>query len=224
MSKCPYTAAKSTLRPWLEKLTARLAALPVARGFPVPWFVAWLKNGEPEFRAIDPLKYKRAVTKRLCWACGRPLDFNATFVIGPMCAINRVSSEPPSHLECARWSARNCPFLTSRQLERREDETTAAMKSPGGIAIRRNPGVCLLWTTPTWKYFSDGAGGVLIKLGDPVSTAWFAHGRAATRAEVIESVRTGLPALQGPARAQGADAVAELEKMQRQAEQFYPAS
>lgn len=224
MSKCPYTAAKSTLRPWLEKLTARLAKLPVARGFPVPWFVAWLKNGEPEFRAMDPRKYRRAVGKRLCWVCGEPLGFNGTFVIGPMCAINRVSSEPPSHLECARWSARNCPFLTSRQLERREDETTAGMKSPGGIAIRRNPGVTLLWTTPAWHYFSDGAGGVLIKLGDPISTEWFARGRAATRVEVIESVRTGLPALQEPAEAEDPEAVAALEAMKREAEQFYPIS
>lgn len=223
MSKCPYTSAKATLRSWLEPLTDRLAKLPIARGFPVPWFVAWIK-GEPEFRAMDHDKFLKAVRKRLCWVCGQPLDHNATFVIGPMCAINRVSSEPPSHYECARWSARNCPFLTSRQLERREDETTPGMQSVGGMSIKRNPGVTLLWTTPSWKLFSDGRGGVLHKLGDPVATEWFSHGRTATREEVLESVRTGLPALEEPAKAEGPEAVAELEKMKAEAEQFYPAA
>lgn len=217
MKQCPVT----TLRTWLEPLTARLAKLPVFRGFPVPWFVAKVKDGF-EFRAMDGAKHVKAIRKRLCWVCGEPLDFNATFVIGPMCAINRVSSEPPSHYECARWSARNCPFLTMRQLERREDEVTAAMSSPG-IAIRRNPGVALLWTTPTWKPFADGMGGVLIQLGDPISTEWFAKGRTATRAEVLESVRTGLPFLEQSAQDEGAEAIAALETMKKAAEQFYPA-
>jgi hypothetical protein len=35
-----------------------------------------------------------------------------SFVVGPMCGINRNSAEPPSHKECAQWSARNCPFLS----------------------------------------------------------------------------------------------------------------
>lgn len=221
MSKCPFATAKSTLRPWLEKLTDRIAKLPIARGFPVPWFVAWVK-GEPEFRAMDGAKHAKALRKRLCFVCGEPLDFNGTFVIGPMCAINRVSAEPPSHMECARWSARNCPFLTSRQLERREDETTAGFSGIGGMAIKRNPGVTLLWTTPKWNTFSDGQGGILLHLGDPVSTEWFSHGRAATREEVMESVRTGLPILEEAAQQDGSEAVDQLEVMKARAEQFYP--
>ncbi len=215
--KCPVT----TLRSWLEKPTARIAKLPIFRGFPVPWFVARIK-GEPEFRAMDPQKFHRAVSKRLCWCCGQPLDFYATFVIGPMCAINRVSSEPPSHLECAKWSARNCPFLTQRQMERREDELTEGAKPIGGIAISRNPGVALLWTTDAWATFSDGNGGTLIKLGEPKETEWWSHGRTATRAEVDESVRTGLPILEKMAREQGADAMADLEQKKADAQRFYP--
>lgn len=218
MKTCPYTALKS----WLEKPTERIAKLPVDRGFPVPWFVDWIR-GKPEFRAMAMHKHTKALRKRLCWTCGEPLDFNATFVIGPMCAINRVSSEPPSHLECARWSARNCPFLTQREPERREDSVTEGMKSPGGIAIKRNPGVALLWTTMQWNTFPDGNGGILIKIGDPVATEWWSHGRTATRAEVLESVRTGLPFLEEPARQEGRAAMLALEAMKQQAEQFYPA-
>lgn len=28
-----------------------------------------------------------------------------TFVVGPMCELNRISGEPPSHRECAEFSA-----------------------------------------------------------------------------------------------------------------------
>ncbi len=218
-SKCPVMQ----LRSWLEKPTERIAKLFVSSGFPVPWFVAWIK-GEPEFRAMDPIKWAKALNKRLCWCCGQPLGHYSTFVIGPMCAINRVSSEPPSHPECAKWSARNCPFLTQRQMERREDEFTANAQSVGGIAIKRNPGVTLLWTTDTWAVFADGNGGKLIRIGDAHETAWYSHGRAATREEVLESVRTGLPALEGPAMAQGRRAVEALAIMKTAAEQYYPAA
>lgn len=112
MSKCPVT----TLRSWLEPLTDKIARLPIARGFPIPWFVARLKDGTAEFRAADSLKMEKALSQRRCWVCGDTLGYEMTFVIGPMCAINRVSSEPPSHYECARWSARNCPFLNGRQM------------------------------------------------------------------------------------------------------------
>jgi hypothetical protein len=216
MSKCPV----STLRSWLEPLTARLAKLPVFRGFPVPWFVAKIK-GEYEFRAMDPAKITKALNKRLCWCCGQPLDYFATFVIGPMCAINRVSSEPPSHLECARWSSRNCPFLTQRQMERREDETTLSAHV-AGVGIKRNPGVALLWTTDKWRPFDAGNGGLLIRIGDPKETEWWSHGRKATRAEVVESVRTGFPILEDMARRDGAGAMRQLAIMAKTAERYYP--
>lgn len=218
MKKCPVTQ----LRSWLEKPIGALAKLPVVRGFPVPWFVAWIK-GVPEFRAMDHNKLKKAVAKRLCWCCGEPLGYYATFVIGPMCSINRVSSEPPNHRECAQWSARNCPFLTSRQLERREDETTEKMRPAGGFGIKRNPGVTLLWTTDKWKVFGDGNGGQLIELGEPKDVEWFSHGRKATRAEVIESIESGIHHLENAARQEGAAALIDLAAAKKASEQFLPA-
>jgi hypothetical protein len=89
------------------------------RGYPVPWFVAWLPDGKPEFRAMDRTKWFRAIREKLCWVCGGKLGVNVCFVAGPMCGINRTSSEPPSHLECARYSSRNCPFLNNPRMVRR---------------------------------------------------------------------------------------------------------
>jgi len=210
------------MRPELAPLPARMQSLPLdGRGYPVPWFVEWI-DGAPEFRLMDATKYRRALRERRCWCCGQALGRYVSFVIGPMCAVNRVSSEPPSHLECAEWSARNCPFLSRPHMVRREDEVTAACTSIGGHSIRRNPGVALVWTTRHYRVFRDPKGGPLLQLGDPTSTSWWREGRAATRAEVVASIESGLPALLELAVDQGADAVEALYAMLVDAYQYLP--
>jgi hypothetical protein len=182
---------------------ARIAALPFdkLRGFHVPWFVAWV-DGKPEFRGADFAKFKLAVKERRCWVCGDKLTRMMTFVAGPMCGLNRTSSEPPCHTECARYSVRVCPFLTRPDMDRRERGMEKYETCISGEMIRRNPGVALLWTTKSYALFRDGKGGVLLRMGPPEALEWWAEGRAATRAEVEESVRTGLPALEAIARLQ----------------------
>jgi hypothetical protein len=177
----------------------RIKALPVdpVRKVPVPWFVAWV-DGRPEFRVMDGEKFK----ERRCWVCEEPLGRNMTFVLGPMCAINRTSSEPPGHTGCARYSARRCPFLSRPHMDRREGGLEELETEHAGEMIRRNPGVTLLWTTRGYAPFGDGRGGVLFRVGDPDSVEWYREGRPATRAEVEESIRTGLPILEAMAAGQ----------------------
>jgi hypothetical protein len=190
---------------------ARIAALPVdpQRGVPVPWFVWWDK-GKPDFRVVAPGKIAEAVKFQKCWICGQPLGRNLSFTIGPMCAISRTNAEPPSHKDCAVYSALTCPFLSKPHMRRREK----GMPEEGviaGVPIMRNPGACAVWTTRTFKLFGDGRGGVLFRMGDPDEVLWFANGRAALRAEVEESIRTGLPLLE--AEANGPSELAELHAM-----------
>jgi hypothetical protein len=197
----------------LPPLPARMRHLPLdSRGFPVPWFVAFF-NGEPDFRAFDGDKMAKAVNRRRCWVCGEPLGTFLAFTIGPMCAVNRVSSEPPSHRECAEYSVRACPFL-SRPRMRRNEKDLPAQRSVAGFAISRNPGVALIWITKSYEVFRPhmGGKGVLFNLGDPVETQWFAEGRPATCAEILASIESGLPALLKVANLQGPDAVAELRR------------
>lgn len=191
------------LRKELEALPSRMADLPVdERGYPVPWFVDWV-DGKPEFRAMSRDKWLRAVRIKLCWVCGGRLGRFMTFVAGAMCGINRTSSEPPSHLECAQWSARNCPFLNNPETVRRVDEKIGLDgKSIGGIALLRNPGVTMLWTTRDYSPFPDGKGGMLLHMGEPTAVEWWANGRAATPNEVTISIETGLPALVALAKLQ----------------------
>jgi len=171
-----------------------MADLPVdERGYPVSWFVAW-QDGKPEFRAMDGEKWMQAVRFKLCWVCGKALGVYKTFVAGPMCGINRTSAEPPCHLECAQWSARNCPFLSNPQQSRRDLAGASLVDAPG-FALQRNPGVTLLWTTKTYSIFNDGHGKPLITFGEPESVEWIAEGRKATREEIMNSIATGMPAL-----------------------------
>lgn len=188
------------------------------RGFCIPWFVDWI-GGKPEFRAMDRKKYTRAIRERLCWVCGNKLDTRFAFVVGPMCGINRTSSEPPSHIECARWSARNCPFLSNPNMVRREDDrinNAGTRESSPGIAITRNPGVTLLWITREYEMFRDQNGKPLIMMGRAHEVEWYARGRAATRAEVEESIASGILALETLARMEQGG----MEELSRQKVRF----
>ena len=214
MDKCPYPHHKR--RSDLPQLTPRIAALPVdERGYPVPFFVQWLDEnnnpappgtGRPEFRMMDRHKLSRCIKEKLCWVCGEKLGVHMAFPIGPMCAVNKVTSEPPSHLECATWSVKGCPFLSRPKMVRREDEfTDAHQDNVAGVAILRNPGVIAIWVTRSYEPFRvptrvapDGTKanpGVLINIGPPETIEWWTEGRRATRDEVRLAIDTGIPAL-----------------------------
>lgn len=212
-----------TLRPELQKLPARMQTLKIdERGYPIPWFVDYDKDGKPEFRSMDVEKWIRAIKFRLCWVCGERLGRFQTFVAGPMCGINRTSSEPPSHHECAVWSAINCPFLNNPEAVRRVDEKFTAMEKPvGGFAITRNPGVTMLWTCLDFAVFDDQRGGRLLTMGEPSKVEWFTRGRAATKEEVLASIEAGLPALANVAQLQEGG-IKYLNECREKFEKFLP--
>src|SRR3954470_19594274 len=132
------------LRPELESITApsRILRLPRHRGYPVPWFVAWI-DGQPDFRIIDSPKLERAIKQQLCWICGGPMLGRRAYLVGPMCAVNRTSAEPPSHVPCAVSAAQACPFLARPHARRRDVAEDIGTVKPAGEMIRRNPGVAL---------------------------------------------------------------------------------
>jgi hypothetical protein len=200
---------------------ARIARLPRDhRGFPVPWFVQWLKDGkpspsgvgEPDFRIMDGKRFSMALRRPHCWVCGELMGVHRVFTIGPMCAINRVISEPPAHRECAEFSVKACPFLSRPRMRRNEHDMPANGQPAPGFHLDRNPGAVCLWETPTYKPFRTRAGtdGVLFRLGDPVRVDWYANGRLATRAEVLASIDGGYPELEKIARLECPAAVTEL--------------
>jgi hypothetical protein len=198
-----------------------MLTLPLARGFPVPWFAAEV-DGQYDFRIITGEKITQAVRERRCWVCGGPLGGYLSWPIGPMCALNRTISEPPNHRECAEFSAKACPFLTQREAERRTTglPDPAELTQAAGFGLARQPGVVCLWTTRQYRPFrvpadAVAAGaqpGVLFALGEPTDIAWYREGRTATPAEIYDSLASGLPTLRDLARRQGTAAVVHLER------------
>lgn len=211
-----------------EPLPDRMRHLPVDdRGYVVPWFVAW-KEGKPEFRAMDGEKFARAIREKRCWVCGDRLGVRMCFVAGPMCGINRTSAEPPSHVECARWSARNCPFLSNPRMVRREDEQInqcAFIDNSAGFGIARNPGVSMLWITRQYEVFRPdrkaSGSGYLIQMGEQESVEWWTCGREASRDEVMASIDSGLPNLEAIAKMERGGLEA-LQQAQRRFEKWLP--
>lgn len=212
----------------LTEMPPAIAALPRDdRGYPVPWFVAWPDGptGKPEFRCMDGKKLRDAIKDKRCWVCGEPLDPKQhVFVIGPMCSINRISAEPPSHAECAEFSVRNCPFLTRPAAVRRDANLPEDSTHGAGIMIARNPGVTLLWYCRGYKLMQDGSRGVLFQLPGASQVRFFREGRKATRSEILDSIETGLPILQKVAAEDGADALECLQKATKNAMKLIPAA
>lgn len=201
------------LRAGLPPLPQRMSHLPLdERNYPVPWFVAWV-DGVPEFRAFDPAKFNRCVKESRCWVCGERLGQFKCFVIGPMCVANRTTAEPPSHLECAVFSATACPFLTLPKAQRREAGLPDD-KQVAGVLIKRNPGVVALWTSRGYTLMKTETGYLIRLLEEPVSVAWYAQGRLASRDEVLASLESGLPILQEAAR-NDANVEASLEEVRQ---------
>lgn len=210
------------IRKDLPALPRRMERLPLdSRGYPVPWFVAWV-DGKLDFRVVEPAKLATAIGEKVCWSCGEKLGKFHAYVIGPMCAINRVSSEPPSHRDCAEFAARACPFLTRPKACRRESGLAdIGAKDPAGISIDRNPGVALIWISQNGRPFRV-ENGILFNIGDPIEVLWFREGRPARRDEVKESIDSGYPILLRLARKDGPDAFAELERRYQSAMELLP--
>lgn len=197
--------APVTLRAGLTPLPQRLTSLPLdARGYPVPWFVAW-HDGKPDFRVLDREKTQRAIHEDLCWICGQRLKPLQTFVFGPSAAIQRLTLEPPSHQECATWAAQNCPFCANPSARHRiHNLPDGTSKIAEGI-ILHNPGVFLCWTTDRYYITGYASNHVVLSVGQPTRVEWYRRGRLATPEEAraaLERAGEELKALQdqGPPR------------------------
>lgn len=196
------------------------------RGYPIPHFVdmrAPYVDGNPDFRMMSMEAMRACINEKLCWICGKSLGPVMCFPAGPMCGINRTSSEPPSHGACAFWAARACPFLAQPK-RIRNDGGLPDDAHMAGHGIMRNPGVTMLWHCESYTLHRI-ENGILFTLGDPLMVQWAREGRTATREEVLESVSTGLPILlEQAAEHDGAPGCFELGRMTERFMQYVPAA
>jgi len=211
------------LRKDLPPLPERFLKLPIdPRGYPIPWFVGELPDGTRDFRIADQEKRIRGYKDELCWLCGEKLGRYKAFVIGPMCVVNRNTSEPGSHLECARFAAIACPHLSRPHAKARTAGLPEERRSLAG-SLPGNPGACAVYvTTHCRAYRVPESRDWLIRLGEPESVEWYASGRRATREEVEEVLAARLPLLQNIANEEGPQAIASLALMVSIAKKWLP--
>lgn len=144
-----------------------IAALPAdKRGYPVPFFVAWI-DGTPDFRCADGEKVAQVVRGRLCWICGDRLRKLSTFITGPLGMHNRCTSEGPMHHECADYALTTCPYLLLPKAERREAKRPDGLVAPPGMVAQKPDRICVIvtrrWTWDRGLFRWPRAEGVSIK-------------------------------------------------------------
>lgn len=170
----------------------RLPVDPVT-GFHVPWFVAWIEHANgalrPDFRVIRPAAQLDAYVGKRCWLCGQPLGEIRAFVIGPMCSINRISSEPASHGSCARYAVKVCPFLVTPARKRNTKDLPEGISDPAGRHDPGNPGAMALWyskeNATILEMSDEEGGGWLYILPEPEKVEWYAKGALITEGEAF---------------------------------------
>lgn len=203
----------------VPELMRDLPVCPV-RKLPIPWFVSMV-DGKPEFRLADGRKLWQAIRGDQCWVCGKKLKNTVVFVTGPTGAINRITSEPPSHRECAEYSVKACPFLSRPKMVRREDGLPEGTVEAPGLVIKENPGISCLWFCGQFKIrqFPDG---ILFSLPDPFRADWWSEGRKATRLDVIESLNTAYAAIEPVAAKESPEALLDAKKALKLAMKYIP--
>jgi hypothetical protein len=202
------------------------------RGFVIPYFVAWLRDGkqvnegdgEPDFRVLDHKRLVECVRLKKCWLCGDRLGVHVAFVLGPMCTINKLISEPPSHTECAEYALKVCPFLTRPRMRRNEKDLPSEYVEAAGVHAARNPGVMAMWITRSYRPFNPQAGnpGVLFRVGPYERVSWWKEARPATRDEVLDALEDGYDLLKIEADKEGPAAVHELDRYLMEAARTVP--
>lgn len=178
----------------LPPVPERIKALPVSdKGYPIPYFVAYI-DGKPDFRVVDERKWYSALVLRKCWVCGQPLGSRVAFVGGTLIVVNHISAEPPSHVECAEFAVRACPFLLLPESKRRQAGIDELPTKPlGGVTLDDNPGVAAVCVVKSNQYRTEKQnGGRIVTLGEIERVNWYKGGEIATRADVVEAMDTAI--------------------------------
>ena len=157
------------------------------RGYPIPWFVHRPADGSIDFRVMDPNHMLLSVRNRLCWVCGKPHDEGVVaFIGGPLSTAQGIYADPPSHLDCAMFSVKVCPFLAIPTAKHREANLPGHATVIPGV-ITQNPEVFGVLITDDYHFV-----GVHIKANPPSAIHWYCGGKPASRVQVKAAIQAGL--------------------------------
>lgn len=191
-------------------IPTHLRGRPRHNGYVVPFFVSWFigdqmvnenePGAKPSFPTIDMGRLLTCRKHSRCWICGNKLAAFKTFVFGPASALARMSYEPPSHRDCARYAAKVCPFIINpkhkhvteraKPYHMKEGESVLPEVSP------HHPGIVALYTVKSYTFkMQDRARGIgIFELPEPENVEFYIEGRRATVVEVVNGVRSAIEA------------------------------
>lgn len=172
------------------------------RGYPIPWFV---EPADPvDFRVMRANALVESVRRACCWICGGPIGAYKAFPLGPLCVVQRFTSEGACHRSCAEWAIQVCPFMANPSFSR------SARDLPGNVkrweAKLDNPGTYAIWITKSPRggrlCFKPGFSSQvpIIELDDPTEINWYREKRLATRDEVMRALDVSRASLLALAR------------------------
>jgi len=161
----------------------RLAGRPRdRRGYPVPYIVMLDANGKPDFRVSDTLKVMRVVELRLCGLCGQPMGRYMGFIGGPQSFQSHCNTDPPSHVECAEYALKVCPFLANPSMH--YAEKIPMLAGAKTIVIPEmpveRPERFFLATAKSVEWVRLPSGNPVLQAGEWLTTRWFKDGQEIT--------------------------------------------
>lgn len=158
----------------------RLALRPRdGRGYPIPFTVLLDRDGTPDFRVTDRIKWDQVLDQRLCALCAEPLGRHLAFVGGPLSHESRYFTDPPMHLECARYAVQVCPFLAAPNFRYAE-----SVLEKDGVLLRTaehvdpaRPDRFFIATSRSMRRVRLSTGGLLIQAGPWDAVEWWLNGQ-----------------------------------------------
>lgn len=160
------------------RLARRLRDL---RGMIVPYAQFIDANGNADFRVLDDRRVSYCLEHRRCAMCGEPLGRHLHFVGGPLCAVNGLFYDPPTHKECAEYALQACPHLArlKGRFARIPDSIPGAAHIViGALASDEKQDIFALMHTTDFTFGRDHAGMMLIKAKLPwLDVAWWREGK-----------------------------------------------
>lgn len=168
------------------EMPARIASLPTNElGIPIPWFV---RPAFPfDFRVLRDSALHEAWRREICWICGQPLGVYKVYVVGPLSAIQRVSSEAACHRDCADYAMMVCPFIANPKMVRGGRDYPVDIVQMADYELQ-NPGIYLQWVSREPYRSLEFS---YLKLPQWNELIWWKQRRRASREEVCDALFAG---------------------------------
>ena len=167
----------------------RVQKLPEHQGLKIPYSVAIDEGGKPNYNLTDAEKYITCIRENKCFICGQTLGKHKAFMLPPLAVLRLQHNIPPSHRDCAIWSAEtlpstlnNKPMLLSANDQKQPEQKTGLIM----IAVTTKAIYTATNNSPEWS-FTNKESEILIN-----EAHWYLDGKQVNYDEVQSHLNKAL--------------------------------